>query len=97
MGCKLCRKETQIPGDLEMINPITFDFIKARKLVELLLSEDNLYKNCLSTILTFNEEQLENLFMGNDEYKYYPYDIITDKRQFEKLLFKFEDFNQFLF
>lgn len=97
MGCKLCRKEIQIPGDLEMIDPTIFDFIKARKLVELLLSEDSLYKNSLSAILTFNEEQLENLFMGNDDYKYYPYDIITDKRQFEKLLFKFEDFNQFLF
>ena len=101
MGCKLCKKEIQviepIPQEIIEIDPLKFDFNKARKLVQLLLSEDNLYKNSLEPILLFDEEQLENLFLGNDEYKNYPYYIITDKIQFKNLLLKFEDFNDILF
>ena len=35
--------------------------------------------------------------MGNDEYKNYPYYLITVKIQFKNLLLKFEDFNDILF
>ena len=105
MGCKLCKKEVQVIGpilqeeetEIIEVDPLKFDFNKARKLVQLLLSEDNLYKNSLEPILLFDEEQLENLFFGNDEYKNYPYYIITDKIQFKNLLLKFEDFNDILF
>lgn len=93
---KLTPEEVEIE-EIVPIDPLQFDFKKAQKLVQLLLSEDYLYKKSLEPILLFNEEQLENLFMGNDEYKDYPYYLITDKIQFKNLLLKFEDFNNFLF
>ena len=105
MGCHNCSRIEQIVEEKkeykkekkEKKDKLEFDFIKARKLVKLLLSEDKLYYKTLNYVLLFNDEQFENLFKGNMEYKKYPYNNIQDKTKFKYLLMKFEDFNYLLF
>ena len=111
MGCQYCNKEAQI-AIVENNNPVIFkiekekktdededeiDFIKARKLVKLLLCEDDLYKDSLNSILFFTDEEFKNLFKGNINYKKFPYNNIQDKIEFKNLLLKFEDFNSLLY
>ena len=106
MGCKICKRESQIINPIkteekeevkEEKDPLEFDAKTARKLVKFLLSEDNVYRECLNYILLFDEKQLENLFKGNEDYKKYPYRNIEDKNQFKYLLMKFEDYSDILF
>ena len=111
MGCQYCNKEAQI-AIVENNNPVIFklekenkidededeiDLIKARKLVKLLLCDDDLYKDSLNSILFFTDEEFKNLFKGNINYKNYPYNNIQDKVEFKNLLLKFEDFNSLLY
>ena len=51
----------------------------------------------MNYILLFNEEQFEHLFQGDDEYKKYPYHLISDKFNFAPLLLKFEEYNSLLY
>ena len=106
MGCQYCSRNVQIYEEekeekKEEIkkdeDELKFDIIKARKLVKLLLAEDTLYKQALNYVILFTDEQFENLFKGNLDYKKFPYQNIHDKTQFEKLLLKFEDFNDVLY
>ena len=106
MGCKICKRESQIISPIkteekeeikEEKDPLEFDAKTARKLVKFLLSEDKVYRECLNYILLFDEKQLENLFKGNEDYKEYPYRNIEDKIQFKYLLWKFEDYSDILF
>lgn len=105
MGCQCCSKRAQIIENpivvkeemKEEIDEEKIDFIKARKLVKLLISEDNLYKDSLNSILFFTDEEFENLFKGNIDYKNYPYRNIEDKIEFKNLLLKFEDYNSLLY
>ena len=105
MGCQCCKKKSQIDEPLidkkeeekEEIDIYKFNFEKALKLIKLLLSEDPIYHKALNYIILFNEEELENLFLGNYEYKKFQYRNIHDEFQFKRLLYKFEDFNSILF
>ena len=107
MGCQCCRKQSQIDEPLidkeekeekkEEIDIYKFNFEKALKLIKLLLSEDPIYHKALNYIILFNEEELENLFLGNYEYKKFQYRNIQDQFLFKRLLYKFEDFNSILF
>ena len=107
MGCQSCKKKSQIDEPLidkkekeeekEEIDIYKFNFEKALKLIKLLLSEDPIYHKALNYIILFNEEELENLFLGNYEYKKFQYRNIQDEFQFKRLLYKFEDFNSILF
>lgn len=74
-----------------------FDIIKARNLVKILLEEDILYRTAWNYVKLFNDEQFENLFKGNCDYKNYPFHNINNKRQFKFLLMKFEDFDSLLY
>jgi hypothetical protein len=58
---KICR--------IEIIDPLKFDFHRARKIVKLCLSKDDLYGKLLGYVLSFNKEQFENLFKGNEYFK----------------------------
>ena len=106
MGCQLCNKNSQIVEPLikeekkiiiEEDDELKFDAYKARKLIKFMLLEDKVYRNSLNPILLFNEEQLENLFKGNDDYAYYPYHNIQNRVEFKNLLMKFEDYSDILF
>ena len=105
MGCQCCKKKSQIDEPLidkkeeekEEIDIYKFNFEKALKLIKLLLSEDPIYHKALNYIILFNEEELENLFLGNYEYKKFQYRNIHDEFIFKRLLYKFEDFNSILF
>ena len=107
MGCQCCKKQSQIDEPLidkeekeekkEEIDIYKFNFEKALKLIKLLLSEDPIYHKALNYIILFNEEELENLFLGNYEYKKFQYRNIQDQFLFKRLLYKFEDFNSILF
>ena len=106
MGCQSCKKieQTEEPiyheinfGKKKVIDEFELDYIKARKLVKLLLSEDHLYSKTLNYVLFFNDDQFKNLFQGNDEYKDYPYNNIGDRNQFNNLLLKFQDKNTLLY
>lgn len=107
MGCKVCNKEIQEITSLPKLEKIElvkneddelkFDPKKARKLIKYMLSEDKLYHNSLNPILLFNDEQLENLLKGNDEYEKYPYHNIPNKVEFKNLLMKFEDHSELLY
>ena len=78
---------------IEIIDPLKFDFHRARKIVKLCLSKDDLYGKLLDYVLSFNEEQFKNLFQGNEDYKNYPYLDIIKKIEFNYLLMRFEDYN----
>ena len=98
MGCQCLRrrKSRVINLDFELDNQKNekeFDFIRARRLVKILLSEDYLYNNIVYFILLFNDEQFKNLFLGNTDYKNYPN---ISYRNFSFLLWKFEDYNSLL-
>jgi len=107
MGCKVCKKEkqeiTSLPKEekIELVknedDEFKFDPKKARKLIKYMLSEDKLYHNSLNPILLFSDEQLENLFQGNDEYEKYPFHNIPNTTEFKKLLMKFEDHKDLLY
>ena len=104
MGCQYCNKKAQISENpivkeeiKEEIDEEKIDFIRARKLVKLLISEDNLYKDSLNSILLFTDEEFEQLFKGNIDYKDFPYRNIKDKIEFKNLLLKFEDYNSLLY
>jgi len=107
MGCKICKKEKQEITSFPKIEKIElvkseddefkFDPRKARKLIKYMLSEDKLYHNSLNPILLFNDEQLENLFQGNDEYGKYPYHNIPNQIEFKNLIMKFEDHSNLLY
>ena len=108
MGCQYCSTRAQIEEEEEKKkeekievkrdeDEFKFDFIKARKLVKLLLAEDTLYKQAINYIILFNDEQFENLFKGNLDFKKFPYHNIPDKTKFKNLLLKFEDFNDVLY
>ena len=93
-------KSKPILGKLKTLKPkneFDIDFIKARYLVKILLEEDNLYKTAWNYVKLFNDEQFENLFLGNCEYNKYPDYNINNKRQFKFLLMKFEDFSSILY
>ena len=51
----------------------------------------------LDYVLSFNEEQFENLFQGNEDYKNYPYLDPIKKIEFNYLLLRFEDYDSILF
>ena len=72
-------------------------FIKARRFIQNVLSEDKIYHKTLDYILQFDEEQFEHLFQGDDEYKKYPYHLIHDMFEFKTLLFKLEDYNSLVY
>ena len=94
------QKSKPILGKLKTLRPkneFDFDIIKARNLVKILFEEDNLYRTAWNYVKLFNDEQFQNLFIGNCEYKNYPYHNITNKRQFKFLLMKFEDFDSLLY
>jgi hypothetical protein len=108
MGCQSCKKAEQVEeeriypeiitiGKKKVIDEFELDYIKARKLVKLLLSEDHLYSNTLNYVLFFTDEQFKNLFQGNDDYKNYPYHYIGDRNQFKCLLLKFRDKSTLLY
>ena len=110
MGCNYCHRAAQVVEEFEpkrelskikslnkTIGEFEFDFKKAMRLFKLLLSEDNLYNKILNDILLFNDEQFENLFQGNTEYKHYPYHNITNERIFKYLLLKLENFYPLLY
>lgn len=106
MGCKLCKRESQIVNPIKKEeekaitieeDPLQFDPIKARKLIKFLLDEDKLYKKFLNAIILFTDDQIENLMKGNEDYKNYPYHNIEDTKNFERLLLKFQDHNCILF
>jgi hypothetical protein len=108
MGCQSCKKAEQVEeeriypeiitiGKKKVIDEFELDYIKARKLVKLLLSEDHLYSNTLNYVLFFTDEQFKNLFQGNDDYKNYPYHYIGDRNQFKSLLLKFRDKSTLLY
>ena len=100
MGCLCLRRKSRVINlDFELDNQKDekdFDFIRARRLVKILLSEDYLYNNIVFSILLFNDEQFENLFLGNIDYKSYPYYNI-EFGNFSFLLWKFEDFKSLLY
>lgn len=101
MGCQCFRRRASRVINLdfeftEQKNEKKFDFIKARRLVKILLSEDYLYYGILYPVLLFNNEQFENLFLGNTDYENYPYYNIRCMN-FRFLLWKFEDFNSLLY
>ena len=91
------QEEKKIEKKREIFDPNKFDFHKARKIIKLCLEKDDLYRNLLDYVLSFNKEQLENLMQGNDEYKNYPYIKQAYKAQFEYLLMRFEDYNEILY
>ena len=91
------QEEKKIEKKIEIFDPNKFDFHKARKIIKLCLEKDDLYRNLLDYVLSFNKEQLENLMQGNDEYKNYPYIKPANKAQFEYLLMRFEDYNDILY
>ena len=82
---------------IEIIDPLKFDFHRARKIVKLCLSKDDLYGKLLDYVLSFNEEQFKNLFQGNEDYKNYPYLAPIKKIEFNYLLLRFEDYDSILF
>ena len=82
---------------IEIIDPLKFDFHRARKIVKLCLSKDNLYGKFLDYVLSFNKEQFENLFQGNEGCEKYPYLDPIKKVEFNYLLMRFEDYNSLLF
>ena len=105
MGCNICSKKSQIDEPLikniekkvEEIDPFKFDPKIARKLIKILLSEDKLYNKTLNYIILFDDVQLEKLFFGDYEYKNFPYHNIPNSLEFKFLLYKFEDFSEYLF
>ena len=52
---KICR--------IEIIDPLKFDFHRARKIVKLCLSKDNLYGKFLDYVLSFNKKQFEQIYL----------------------------------
>lgn len=74
----------------------TFNIKSAKKLVELCLSEDFLYKDYLTAIKSLNDYQFENLFMGNIESNYNISDTGT-KGKFSDLVIKFEDYKTIMY
>ena len=72
-------------------------FIKARRFIKNILSEDEIYHKTLDYILKFNEEQIEHLFLGDDEYKEYPFNLIHNTNDFKTLLWKLEDYNSLVY
>lgn len=105
MGCQYCKPIEQIAEEYEEekkevkkeIDELQLDFITARKHVKLLLAENKLFKQAVNYVIFFTDDEFENLFKGNLDYKKYPYRNIPDKKQFKYLLLKFEDFNEVLF
>jgi len=105
MGCQYCKPIEQIDDEYEEekeevkeeIDELKLDFRIARKHVKLLLAENKLYKKAVNYVIFFTDEEFENLFKGNLDFKKYPYRNIPDKDQFWKLLLKFEDFNEVLY
>ncbi len=82
---------------IEIIDPFELNFEKARKIVELCLSKDNLYGKFWNYISSFNQEQFKNLFQGNLDYKNYPELEEIEKIEFKFLLMRFEDYFSILF
>ena len=72
-------------------------FVKARRFIKNVLSEDEIYQKTLDYILLFDEEQFEHLFNGDDEYKKYPYHLIDNMHNFKTLLWKLEDHNSLVY
>ena len=105
MGCQYCKPIEQIADEYEEekeevkeeIDELKLDFRIARKHVKLLLTENKLYKKAVNYVIFFTDEEFENLFKGNLDYKKYPYRNIPDQEQFKYLLLKFEDFNEVLY
>ena len=85
-----------------MTDDISFDESKARELVYFLLKNDiNFFKKLIPDIKTLNSESFKNLFQGipfknnaNDE-SGYNYNV-KNKKMFQKLLNKFNNFNAVL-
>ena len=48
---------------IEIIDPLKFDFHRARKIVKLCLSKDNLYGKFLDYVLSFNKKQFEQIYL----------------------------------
>ena len=81
-----------------MVDYNEFDEVKARELVYFLLDNDtNIFKKFIPDIKLFNSESFEKLFQGipykknaydNDGYIY----NVKNKKMFEKLLDKFDNF-----
>ena len=82
---------------IEIIDPFELNFEKARKIVELCLSKDNLYGKFWNYISSFNQEQFKNLFQGKLDYKNYPELEEMEKIEFKFLLMRFEDYFSILF
>ena len=91
------KKEEEEEKIIEIIDPFELNFEKARKIVELCLSKDNLYGKFWNYISSFNQEQFKNLFQGNLDYKNYPELEEIEKIEFKFLLMRFEDYFSILF
>ena len=74
-----------------------FDYIKAKKLIMLCISEDYRFKKFCNQIENFDEIMFENFFKGNvDNFNYnYDQDLPRDK-EFNYLLLYLEDFQSIL-
>ena len=84
------KTKKEVPDNLNFL-------IKAKNLIKILLSQDELYSETLNYILLFSNEQFEHVFQGDDEYKHYPSKIIPNKAIFQALLMKLEYFNPLLY
>ena len=93
----IIQEEEKEEKRIEIIDPYKFDFHRARKIVELCLSKDNLYGKFLKHVLSFNKEQFEHLFEGDEDYKNYPYLNEIQKFEFKYLLMRFEDYSTLLY
>ena len=106
MGCRYCKRASQIPEIEEPIENLIKKpvkdkniefFLKSRRFLKNVLSEDEIYHKTLDYIILFNEEQFEHLFQGDDEYKKYPYNLIYNTEDFKTLLWKLEDYNSLVY
>ena len=94
MGCCCKKKGERLLEEQKK----EFDYIKAKKLIMLCISEDYRFKKFSNQIENFDEIMFENFFKGNVDYFHY-YNFkngITIDIEFESLLYYLEDFQSIL-
>ena len=94
MGCCCKKKGERLLEEQKK----EFDYIKAKKLIMLCISEDYRFKKFSNQIENFDEIMFENFFKGNVDYFHY-YNFkngITTDIEFESLLYYLEDFQSIL-
>ena len=73
-----------------------FEEAKARKLVKLLLTNDHYrYSQFLDIVLSFDKEELQKLFEGEEEYIYSKINYY-EKEDFNLLIIKFDNYNNII-